>query len=243
MESEWWQTFFSGNWLSVQRTLRADRTQEEVTFLERVLDLRKGNEVLDVPCGNGRLGIPLAERGYRVTGVDITDVLVDEAKAASKHVDFDIVKSDMRNLPWSQMFDAALCFWGSFGYFDDTGNREFLTATNHTLKPGAKFVLDIPNIAETILPRLQSRTQSTIGETLVTEEHSYKYEQSRFEIRWTLEEGGVSETKTSSMRVYGFREVCELFNDTGFDVCEVLSSLQGDPYELGRRGYFVLRKR
>ena len=99
MTTEWWQTFFSGNWLDIQKTLRTDRTEDEASFLERTLELTQGCKVLDAPCGNGRLSIPLAKRGYVITGVDITDVLVEEARASSQGMDVEIVKSDMRELP------------------------------------------------------------------------------------------------------------------------------------------------
>ena len=62
METDWWKSFFSGNWLDVQRNTRSDRTLQEVEFLQRNLDLTAGCRVLDAPCGNGRLAIPLAER-------------------------------------------------------------------------------------------------------------------------------------------------------------------------------------
>ena len=84
MSTEWWTTFFSGNWLDVQRNMRAERTSEEIDFLVRVLNLKPGCRVLDVPCGNGRLAIPLAEKGYKVTGVDITTILLQEAQSASQ---------------------------------------------------------------------------------------------------------------------------------------------------------------
>ena len=119
-------------------TCRAERTSAEVAFLERALDLTSGCRILDVPCGSGRLALPLAERGYRVTGVDITKALVQEALSTSReaNLNLELRESDMRDLPWTETFDAAFCFWGSFGYFDDDGNRQFLEAVHRALKTG-----------------------------------------------------------------------------------------------------------
>ena len=147
-----------------------------------------------------------------------------------------------RDLSWIETFDAAFCFWGSFGYFDDDGNRQFLEAAHRTLKTGSRFALDIPNVAETILPRLQLRNWSKVGETTVLEDTKYKHTESRIDNEWTLIANGISETKTSSMRVYGFRELSFLFSEVGFEVCDTFSSLDCDPYELGRRAYFIVRK-
>ncbi len=241
---EWWTTFFAGNWLDVQRSMPAERASAEVAFLERALDLTPGCRILDVPCGNGRLALPLAERGYHVTGVDITKVLLQEAQSKSHeaNLELELRESDMRDLPWTETFDAAFCFWGSFGYFDDDGNRRFLEAVHRALKTGSTFALDTPNLAEHLLPRSQHRSWSKKGETLILESLTYSHTESRAETEWTLIRNGVSETKTTSIRVYGFRELTVLLSEVGFEVCEEFSSLDSEPYELGRRAYFIVRK-
>ena len=241
---EWWTTFFAGNWLDVQRNVRAERTSNEVAFLERSLNLTPGCRILDVPCGNGRLALPLAERGYRVTGVDITKAVLQEALSTSReaNLELELRESDMRDLPWTETFDAAFCFWGSFGYFDDDGNRQFLEAVHRALKTDSRFALDVPNLAEHLLARPQHRSWSKKGETLVLESLTYSHTDSRAESEWTLIRNGVSETKTTSIRVYGFRELTSLFSEVGFEVCETFSSLHSEPYELGRRAYFIVRK-
>ena len=73
-----------------KETCRAERTSDEVAFLERSLNLTPGCRILDVPCGNGRLALPLAERGYRVTGVDITKALVQEALSTSREANLNL---------------------------------------------------------------------------------------------------------------------------------------------------------
>ena len=50
----------------------------------------------------------------------------------------------MRDLPWLGEFGGAVCFWSSFGYFDEQGNADFLRAVSNALKPGARFLLDTP---------------------------------------------------------------------------------------------------
>ena len=241
---EWWTTFFEGNWLDVQRNMPAERARKEVAFLERSLDLTPGRRVLDVPCGNGRLALPLAGRGYRVTGVDITKTVLQEAQSSSKeaNLELELRESDMRDLPWTETFDAAFCFWGSFGYFDDDGNRQFLEAVHRALKTGSRFALDVPNLTEHLLPISQHRSWSKKGETLVLENIAYRHTESRAETEWTLIRNGVSETKTTSLRVYGFRELTVLLSEVGFEVREAFSSLDSEPYELGRRAYFMVRK-
>ena len=69
----------------------------------------------------------------------------------------------------------AFCFWGSFGYFDEDGNADFLKAISGVLKPGAKFLLDT-HITETLLPKLfQERGWKRVGSALVLEERHYDH--------------------------------------------------------------------
>jgi 2-polyprenyl-3-methyl-5-hydroxy-6-metoxy-1,4-benzoquinol methylase len=61
---------------------------EQVGHLLALTGLTSGT-VLDLACRPGRYTIPLAQRGFRVTGVDCTPFLLDKARAyaATAHVD------------------------------------------------------------------------------------------------------------------------------------------------------------
>ncbi len=238
---EWWSTFFSGLWLEVQRAYGAEKAEEEAAFAERTLRLPDGATVLDVPCGNGRLSVELAARGHRVTGVDLTKPLLAEARAVAdeRGLSVEWEHRDMRDLPWSERFDAALCFWGSFGYFDDEGNRAFLEALHRALRPGGRVLIDVPNVAEGILPKYEPRGWWRAGDVLVIEERTWDHERSRIDVEWTLVRDGEHERKTTSLRVYTYRELASLLRGIGFAEISGCSSLDGAPFELGGRLYLT----
>src|SRR5690606_30638800 len=52
------------------QTLTPERSAREVALIRTLLNLRPGDEVLDLACGHGRLAVPMAELGMRVTGLD-----------------------------------------------------------------------------------------------------------------------------------------------------------------------------
>ena len=71
VHSNWWENFFEG--VAVDLWLQAvtpEHTEREADFLASTLAVPSGAELLDVPCGAGRLSLALAQRGYQVTGVD-----------------------------------------------------------------------------------------------------------------------------------------------------------------------------
>jgi SAM-dependent methyltransferase len=124
-----------------------ERADSEVDVLWRVLGPEPGIELLDAPSGHGRIANRLAERGLRVTGIDITPLFLDQARAdaADRGVDVDYVHGDIRELPWRERFDVVVNWFTSFGYFSDEQNREVLRQARGALKPGGRFVIDIHN--------------------------------------------------------------------------------------------------
>lgn len=125
------------------------QTAGEIAFLARHLPPDTYCTVLDLCCGMGRHSIPLAQRGYHVTGVDISEDALAEARALARdqgqlqdRVDF--IRADMRDLSsLPRPFDATLCLWQSFGYFDAPTNAAVLRQIHDSLTPGGRFVLDI----------------------------------------------------------------------------------------------------
>ena len=245
-QKKWWESFFSGLWLDVQREAKTDeQTRIEADFIQNVLQLAPQSKVLDVPCGEGRHSIELAVRGYQVTGVDITLPFLDEAqrKATEQQLEIAWEHRDMRDLPWEEEFDGAFCFWGSFGYFDDNGNADFLKAISRVLKPGAKFLLDT-HVTETLLPKLfQERSWKRVGSALVLEERHYNHVCGRTNTEWTLVQDGKMFGKSTSIRLYTYRELCQLLEQLGFKELTGYGSLGGEPFQLGSpRLYLVATK-
>jgi SAM-dependent methyltransferase len=244
-QSSWWREFYTGMWIDVQQKLWSeDISRNQADFIEGVLHLLPGARILDVPCGEGRLACQLASRGYRVAGVDITAPLLEAArqKAEQKQLEITWENRDMRDLPWEAEFDAVVCFWGSFGYFDDAGNVDFLKAVYRALKPGGKFLLDA-HVAESLFPQFQDRGWQSAGDKLVLESRRYDHELGRINSEWTLVSAGKSEKHISSIRVYTYRELCRMMQEIGFAAFESFGTLSQEPFKLGaRRLYLVARK-
>src|SRR5262245_46679853 len=113
----------------------------------RLLALKTGEKVLDVPCGYGRIANGLATRGATVTGLDADPLFLERARAdaAARGVTVEYVQADMRNLPWKERFDLVVNWFTSFGYFDDATNRAWLGEVRKTLRPGGRLAIEIWN--------------------------------------------------------------------------------------------------
>lgn len=144
---------FDEDYLYFYETFLDERTPEEVGRIIDLFELEPGAEILDCPCGHGRIANPLAERGYRVTGLDSTELFLDRARedASARGVEVEYVHGDMRELPWRDRFDGLLNWFTSFGYFSDEENKAVLRQFHDALKPGGRLVLETQNVTRIML--------------------------------------------------------------------------------------------
>lgn len=79
-----WQRFFEVEAPTYMDNVFTENTEFEVAFLFEELDLSEGDRVLDVGCGTGRHAIRLAEKGIRVTAIDLSAEMLTVARKAAE---------------------------------------------------------------------------------------------------------------------------------------------------------------
>lgn len=219
IQTNWWEHFFEGvavtMWL---QALTVEQTAREADRLERLLNATRGAHILDVPCGAGRLALALADRDYRLTGVDSSAAFIAHAESRDTLHRVRWERRDMRDLPWPGEYDAAFCAGNSFGYMDDEGNAAFLQAVRAALKPGGRFVLETPMVLENLLNHLQPRAWWKAGDVYLLVENAYDAARSRLDIEYTFVSDGQIEVRRGSHRAYPCKELIELLSTSGFEV-------------------------
>ncbi|MDP7044922.1 MAG: class I SAM-dependent methyltransferase, partial [Alphaproteobacteria bacterium] len=95
--------------------------EDECNFVEAAFGrfaAGKVKTVLDLGCGTGGHVLPLAARGYEMTGVDLSQTMLDQArrKAAQAGITADFLQGDVREVEVGQTFDAVISMFVVMGY-------------------------------------------------------------------------------------------------------------------------------
>lgn len=148
---EWFKDWFdSEDYLDVYRHRDDKDAGELVNLIIKQTGLKPGSFLLDAGCGAGRHSILFSERGFNVTGFDLSTTLLNKAKeeAAKKNIGINLLRADFRTITFKKKFDAVLNLFTSFGYFeDDEDNFHFVKEAHSFLKENGLYVFDYLNIS------------------------------------------------------------------------------------------------
>lgn len=112
--------------------------------IQPMLDLRPGQQVLDIACGNGLYARRLAALGAQVTAFDFSEQMIRKAQArGAANIDFQVldVTDEAALLGLGQgRFDSALC---NMALFDIADIQPLFRALARLLKPRGVFVFSL----------------------------------------------------------------------------------------------------
>ena len=148
--NNWFASWFDTPYYHI---LYKDRDYEEAQlFMDNItsyLNLPEDAKILDLACGKGRHSVYLNQLGYDVTGADLSQHSINEAKKFSNDtLHFEV--HDMRE-PFEQKFDAIFNLFTSFGYFEnESDNIKTLKAICESLSEYGFGVIDFMNVKKVI---------------------------------------------------------------------------------------------
>jgi len=143
-QKKWYEELFENYSKTYDRETFTQGTIQEVNFIEEVINLNKDTRILDVGCGTGRHSIELARRGYRVTGIDLSDDQLAAArkKASDENLKVKFLKADARKFRFREKFDLAIMICeGAFPLMDtDEENFQILKNISRSLTKNGKLI-------------------------------------------------------------------------------------------------------
>ena len=125
-------------WNEIWSTMDHTFADYDETLVGHVKDLKPGR-ALDLGCGSGGNATWLAERGWKVTGVDFSDAAIEKAKvrAAERGVEVEFVVSDVTAYRPDGLYDLITSFY--IQLWPDQRARMLSTAAE-ALAPGGRLL-------------------------------------------------------------------------------------------------------
>ncbi len=222
----WYKDWFGEDYLKVYPHRDEQEARLQIDFVEKFLSLRPAARILDLGCGSGRHAVELNQRGYRVTCLDLSPVLLSLAreKTGSEHCCAQFVRADMRHIPFKSAFDAVLSFFTSFGYFkNDEQNLQTLISMQDALKSGGAFCIDYLN-KEFVIKNLIPRDSCSDNGFEIIQERRYDQPHERIEKKITIKENHHVREYRESVRLYTPQEMQNLLSRTEL----ILEKMFGD---------------
>ena len=146
---QWYESLFENYGLKYDQESFTQGTIGECDFIESEIDFNKQTRILDIGCGTGRHAIELTKRGYTVTGVDLSENLLERArtKALEAGVKIDFQRQDARSLTFEKEFDLAIMLCeGAFPLMEtDEMNFQILQNASKALKEKGAFIFTTLN--------------------------------------------------------------------------------------------------
>ncbi len=133
------------------------RTDDLDLYIDNCKALRgKGLDplVLELGCGTGRVAIPLARQGFKVTGLELDAGMLELARKKAGTLDIEFIQADFLDFKLKKNFDAVLMPYNAFQHIHSDENiKRFFNNLKKHLNPGAIFMMEVMNPIDDDLSR------------------------------------------------------------------------------------------
>lgn len=202
----------------------------EAWYLHRLIQRQSpsARTILNLGCGSGRHDRCLVERGYAVTGVDLSEEMLLAARdAAAGNGELEYFQGDVRTVRLDKTFDVVISLFHVMSYqvSNDDLLAAFRTAQEH-LEPGRVFIFDCwygPGVL-TDLPavRVKEMEDDSIKVTRIAEPVLHTNQNTvdvNYRVLLTNKSNGTNREirETHCMRYLFQPEVYHMLSDSGFD--------------------------
>jgi len=225
-----------------------DALKVSINILKKYLSEGDTKSILEVGCGIGRVLDTLSKMGYLVTGVDISQPMIDYAVAQHPHLN--ITNGDMRSFNAGTTFDAVLCVGSTFTYnLSNTEINATLSNFRKHCKEGGILILGILNASQFLGSEVfNERTETSVDEgdfhgTAISRHLLDRRKQSFRRIRtWRIEGYGEPVIDDAEFRLLFPLEIENFLQQNGFAVINMWDNTDLKESDLSDRRLYIAAK-
>jgi len=200
---------------------------QDISFYLRQI-ANTGGPILELACGTGRITLPIAEKGFQITGLDVSQAMLThaQAKAAVRGVEVQWIHADCRDFSLDRRFAFVFFPFNSIAHLHSLESLEAcLARVREHLAPDGRFAVDMYNPRLDVLMRDPGRRYPVTeypdpdgrGIVTVTENNVYDRAAQVNWIKWYFSIEGQDEyVQALNMRIFYPQELDALLRYNGF---------------------------
>ena len=189
-------------------------------------------------CGSGRFLVPFLERGFDISGMDLSEEMLVKLKRKAPNAK--VIQANIINYTVQEKFDYIFIPSGSVSLFTDMDMcQEILRKMKELLLPSGKFVFSVDTVFDRCNEDVEYKVNDSVktkegydlilkGKNHYDENSQTQYSPSIYEL-YNGAELLQSETMDFQTHLYRYGEMEEYLREVGFKSIEVYSDYQKKP--------------
>lgn len=235
---KWYASWFDTSYYHMLYKNRDDA--EAQRFLDNLIEKlqpKKSDRLLDLACGKGRHSIYLAQKGFKVTGVDLSAQSIKHAKQfETSKLSFAV--HDMREVFKPNHFDIIINAFTSFGYFEnDEDHLDTLKNITKGLRKNGIFVMDFMNVPK-VIANMKQREQKTIDG--IQFRMTRKVKEGYIVKRILFSDKGKKYAFEERVRAFTKADLQKMFKKAGLEITDTFGDYDLKPYRKATADRLIL---
>lgn len=236
-----WEKFYDCMFDAQSFKLAEQQVPELLALINHPVD-----SILDLGCGPGRHCLALAKMDYEVSGVDMSEYLLNKAKdkASQDSLKIKFHKADMLDFQSHKKHDLIINMFNSFGYFDSQEKNQcvFDNAYNNLAETGTLIIDTVGK--ETLARNIEPVHLSEYANGDLRIERPLLIDNMQiFSNEWILISGDEVFRRSYQHFVYTPIEMTAMCKKAGFKQVRTYGSLSGDDYDLDSERLVVVAEK
>ena len=234
--SELKQNYYGSLCTEMYEILHEQAPQDELNFYLSYAE--KGKKILEPLCGSGRFLVPFLERGFDISGMDLSEEMLEKLKQKAPNAK--VMRADIINFATPEKFDYIFIPSGSISLFTDINMcRGILKKMKELLAPGGKFVFAVDTVFDRCNEDSDYQTSVSVktkeGFDLLLKGKNHYDETSQTQFSPSIYElyNGAELLQIESMdfqtHLYRYGEMEAYLRESGFKSIETYSNYQKAP--------------
>lgn len=216
------------------------KTRDELSFYQKFF--HKKDKIIEFGCGSGRTLVPLLEKGFNISGLDISKEMLShlKRKLKLKNLKTKIFNKNLINFSLTEKFDGGILSQRTLNFITlREGQKQALKNINQYLKKGAPLIINLmparPNDFADIQKALKKTGSFVNSHTGNKVEFWENWIPNPLEQTWNFvnefrEKGDKIQTKME-MRAIFVPEMKNLLEICGFGTVKILGNWKEKPYD------------